>query len=640
MKSLNEIEPDRAIFFTDIEFECPFFEVIQIPKIKNKDEYSEFIIDHLHRYFNTTHVLIVQWDSAVLDANEWSDTFLDYDVIGSSWAYNDDYNCGNGGFSLRSKKLMEHLAKDPQIVIKSPEDECIGRLYGRYLRGLGFKFAPKEVMNKFAYEMVAPDRPTFGHHQYYHESFIKPVVLKRAGALGDIIMLEPVMEWFTKKGLRVYLDIPQNLMTLFQYLPYRVRHVSELQIEAEGVDFDMAYEKHPKQLVLKSYYDHCSISDGVIRNPQLNCRIAPESRLFRKYAVIHINYTDMPYRNIYGVEWNEIARTLQSEGYEVVQIGDDREKCGTWVNTRDIQTLMYVIGGADLFIGSDSGPAHIAMASGIPSILFFGSVNPRCRIANFDKIKIIQGACPAAGCYHETIGVRGTECKLGDEVPRCSIHTTQSVKQAIDHLIFDHIEVDWEKMKITFPGVPGNAQVYMDVMESLCGPMQRVSMIDLGCNLAPYTPLLRFHKRKYVDILPRVLDHSEEQKYFVQQDILKVSKNEHYGTSIASDVIEHLTEENGWDLLSLMEDISDRQIIFTPDADTFGWDYITDDPEHHRSLWTPEQIVGYATVHFPNYHPTLNAGSFFAWNCSKLAPFDFHRVVQELKHKSLSWPRL
>jgi len=38
---------------------------------------------------------------------------------------------------------------------------------------------------------------------------------------------------------------------------------------------------------------------------------------------------------------------------------------------------MSLIAGSSLFIGNDSGPAHIAAAYGIPVVVFFGPSDPR-----------------------------------------------------------------------------------------------------------------------------------------------------------------------------------------------------------------------------------------------------------------------
>ena len=48
--------------------------------------YSRLIIEDLHKYFDTSHCLIVQSDSFVVDSDLWKDEFLDFDYIGAPWS--------------------------------------------------------------------------------------------------------------------------------------------------------------------------------------------------------------------------------------------------------------------------------------------------------------------------------------------------------------------------------------------------------------------------------------------------------------------------------------------------------------------------------------------------------------------------
>lgn len=151
-------------------------EVIDIPKINSTQEYSKFMIKELAKYFDTSHVLICQHDGFVVNPNSWTDEFLEYDYIGAPWYWlrnkqirNDglDYFgniVGNGGFSLRSKKLQTILMKSDEIKNYHPEDGQICTVYNTYLESLGCKFAPEELASKFAVENCEKYSGQFGHH--------------------------------------------------------------------------------------------------------------------------------------------------------------------------------------------------------------------------------------------------------------------------------------------------------------------------------------------------------------------------------------------------------------------------------------------------------------------------------------------
>jgi hypothetical protein len=184
-----------------------------------------------------------------------------------------------------------------------------------------------------------------------------------------------------------------------------------------------------------------------------------------------------------------------------------------------------------------------------------------------------------------------------------------------------------------YPNINGNKEIYLDCLNAIIGESNRNSMIDLGCNKAPHTPLLGFEYRAYIDILPRQLDYPDEQRFFTQKDILTIDST-YRDVSFALDVIEHLTVDDGYKLLKVMESISDKQILFTPTTDLFGMAQDGDkDPEAHRSLWEPEMTPDYACLVFTEYHKVWNGGAYFLWKCKDLEN-EFNRVVNELKTKS------
>jgi hypothetical protein len=181
-------------------------------------------------------------------------------------------------------------------------------------------------------------------------------------------------------------------------------------------------------------------------------------------------------------------------------------------------------------------------------------------------------------------------------------------------------------MIITIPNVVGDIDLYMRVLRAICGDTVGKSMIDLCCAFAPNTPKLGFEMRDYVDLLPRVLDHREEQQNFIQRDVLEIGNDHlHYDVAICSDGIEHFLPKDGKKLLDVMQKISDKQIIFTPLGELWLEKTPTSDPEAHRSAWYPSMLPGWACIVFPDYHKEWGVGAFWAWKCENIEQ-DFERV--------------
>lgn len=139
---------------------------VRIPDIASVAQYSQFMVKQLGRYFSAGHALIVQWDGFITDASRWDPRFLDYDYIGAPWL--EPVAVGNGGFSLRSRRLVEALQRmdTPET---HPEDHVIcGRYRPELESRFGIRFAPLDVARRFSWEAVEPAQPTFGLHGFFN----------------------------------------------------------------------------------------------------------------------------------------------------------------------------------------------------------------------------------------------------------------------------------------------------------------------------------------------------------------------------------------------------------------------------------------------------------------------------------------
>lgn len=169
-KSLQECNFKDAIIFADKEESTDTVKTIKIKKINDKDGYSKFILKELHNYIQTPYVLIVQWDGYVIDGRQWDSKYLDYDYIGAKWLWQDGLNIGNGGFSIRSKKLLEVISKNEfPFISNMNEDDQICRFYrARLEKEFSIKFPAEELADKFSYERILPNAQTFGFHGLFN----------------------------------------------------------------------------------------------------------------------------------------------------------------------------------------------------------------------------------------------------------------------------------------------------------------------------------------------------------------------------------------------------------------------------------------------------------------------------------------
>jgi hypothetical protein len=190
--SMQEIEFGRVILVTHRvpKLMDPAIEVVLVPKVASINHYNRFIVYSLGDLIETSHCLLVQADGYVLNPRVWTPEFLNYDYIGAPWpisegAYIDPFGnhirVGNGGFSLRSKRLLD-VPKKHNVewdVNGNPfynhfgynlnSEDGIICVHNRHVyEAAGCHFAPVDVAARFAVEITHSESfagRTFGFHK-------------------------------------------------------------------------------------------------------------------------------------------------------------------------------------------------------------------------------------------------------------------------------------------------------------------------------------------------------------------------------------------------------------------------------------------------------------------------------------------
>lgn len=182
-KSLREVTFAKAMIFTDHPPLAGTDSAITwrpIERIGSRADFSRFMLRELPKHIETGHALCVQWDGYVLDGRAWDSRFLDFDYVGAVWPqFHDRYNVGNGGFSLRSRRLLAACVDLPLGDCEA-EDIIIARICRDQLEQQGIRFAPESVARRFAYERELPTGHEFGFHGAFNlVRYLPPVAAYR-----------------------------------------------------------------------------------------------------------------------------------------------------------------------------------------------------------------------------------------------------------------------------------------------------------------------------------------------------------------------------------------------------------------------------------------------------------------------------
>lgn len=190
-QALKCVDADIIYWFSDRAFDLEQ----KVPSVThliapvNAENFSErtgrLCLDIIPSIIDTDYALYVQSDGFPVNKDAWTDEFYDYDYIGAPWPFYRDGlgDVGNGGFSLRSRRLhdaLQDLRVGKNFLNSAFEDTLICRTFRQQLeKNYGIKFAPVELAARFSMETPSgvPDidkwvGKSFGFHgkflcQYY-----------------------------------------------------------------------------------------------------------------------------------------------------------------------------------------------------------------------------------------------------------------------------------------------------------------------------------------------------------------------------------------------------------------------------------------------------------------------------------------
>lgn len=178
-RSLSQVEFGEALLISteDAKAHLPSdrsVRLVTIPPLKSIDEYSRFMLTELRHHISSDYVLVIQWDGFVVDRLYWRDEFLKWDYIGAPWYHGKSLGgVGNGGFSLRSKRLL-NATRGATAPVGEPEDATICVHQRRRLeQDHGIRIAPVELASEFSCE-YGPYRRSFGFHGMHNFAHVMP----------------------------------------------------------------------------------------------------------------------------------------------------------------------------------------------------------------------------------------------------------------------------------------------------------------------------------------------------------------------------------------------------------------------------------------------------------------------------------
>ncbi|WP_435016462.1 glycosyltransferase family 9 protein [Tundrisphaera sp. TA3] len=143
--------------------------------------------------------------------------------------------------------------------------------------------------------------------------------------------------------------------------------------------------------------------------------------------------------------WRELIGRFLQDGWRVVMVGgpDDVATAATvaphaglrdWTGRLALAETVALMERADLFIGSDSGPAHLAASTALPSVILFSGTNrPRQWRPWSRRALVLRQKVACRPCHHKACPLADHPCMSGlapDRVHRAALRWHARLRRA------------------------------------------------------------------------------------------------------------------------------------------------------------------------------------------------------------------
>jgi ADP-heptose:LPS heptosyltransferase len=126
-----------------------------------------------------------------------------------------------------------------------------------------------------------------------------------------------------------------------------------------------------------------------------------------------------------SAHWNTLIARFLDEGWQVVVIGgpEDAEasrilaphvRLRDWTGRMTVPETTAFLERADLFLGADSGPSHLAACAGTPSVVLFSGTNRSRQWRPWSRQSLVlRHDVPCRPCHHKVCPLADHPCMTG-----------------------------------------------------------------------------------------------------------------------------------------------------------------------------------------------------------------------------------
>jgi len=236
---------------------------------------------------------------------------------------------------------------------------------------------------------------------YYLERrrFDFPIILRRKMALGDVILTTALVRAIAKACPLCPIFVETLFPEVFANNPNVVQADKTIQ-PMDGqmvIDLDMAYENRPMTHIAEAFLESAREQLPGLGDIELRTELFPDRKdmewaaaicdqLGPRVCVIGYGPSHWPGKHFAADKWQHVVDRLVADGWKVIIVGtvplknQIRHVANTVLDMTGQTSLLQLAAlcaRAQLFAGIDSGPLHVAMSVGTPTVGIFGCTRSR-----------------------------------------------------------------------------------------------------------------------------------------------------------------------------------------------------------------------------------------------------------------------
>jgi ADP-heptose:LPS heptosyltransferase len=282
-------------------------------------------------------------------------------------------------------------------------------------------------------------------HYLKVRKFDHPIIVKRTTAIGDVLLTTPIIKALHEQRPLSRIHVQTDHPEIFDRNPHVSLVSKQLTAthDTEIINLDMAYESRINTHIIDAYAAKAHVFDydsRLIYTPSDSAIEWAGNQMAKSdnpKCVMFYGPTTWIGKNWPLERFEAIATWLMAQGWDVIQIGSGhKNEIKSTVDLRgktSIDKSAALLRHAQLHVGLDSLPLHLAMSQGTPTVAIFGATLPEYILPEGFAIGVHAdpGVVPCVGNRHRVVNSTHVDCN-GACMRAVGTH---SVKEAIEAVI-------------------------------------------------------------------------------------------------------------------------------------------------------------------------------------------------------------